>query len=191
MLDLTKANAPCAVLVNGAFYAIKTDFRYWLNFSHLIRNENHLLLDFDFLYEEEIPEDRKAGFDALVDFYINKKELPRILAGDSDIEILDYNLDSELIFAAFYEQYGIDLISQETRLHWWKFKALLSGLHGTKLNEVMGYRAYNEGAKTDWKQNARENKRRWELPQELTEEEKKELEEFDSLISGKENIVSV
>lgn len=182
MLSLTKANAPEAVEVDGVFYAIKTDFRYWIIFSNLIQQKDTLYTAFDFLYEDLIPEDRQKAFNALLDFFINKKELPRVSDSDSRAEVLDYELDAELIYAAFMELYGIDLVSEETHLHWWKFKALLSGLHGTKLNEVMGYRCYDEGDKTDWKQNARENKRRWALPEKLTEDEKKELEEFESLL---------
>lgn len=182
MLSLEKANAPEAVLVDGAFYAIKTDFRYWITFSNLIRADAPLLTDFDFLYKKEIPEDRKAGLDALIEFYINRKELPRVFDNDINIDVISYQHDAELIYAAFLEQYGIDLFDEKTSLHWWKFKALLSALHGTKLNEVMGYRCYEEGDKGDWKKAARENKRRWEIPQTLTGEEKEAGEEFDRLL---------
>ena len=183
MLDLSKANAPESVNVNGAFYAVHTDFRYWIIFSRMLLEE-HTYLDYDLFYINEKPADRKAGFDSLLEFFVNKKELPRVFDSDSDVNVLDYDLDSELIFSAFMELYGIDLISEKTHLHWWKFKALLAGLHGTKLNEVMGYRCYVEGQKTDWKQTARENKRRWELPQKLTGEEKEASEEFDRLLNA-------
>lgn len=182
MLSLEKANAPEAVLVDGVFYAIKTDFRYWITFSRLVQEEKPNLFDFDYLYENKAPEDRQKGLESLIDFYVNKKELPRVFEGDDDFSVLDYTIDAELIYAAFMEMYKIDLISIETKLHWWKFKALLSGLHGTKLNEVMGYRCYTEGAKSDWKKEARENKKRWELPHKLTEEEKEAGEEFDRLL---------
>lgn len=183
MLSLTKAYAPEAVTVDGAFFAIKTDFRYWVLFSQMLAEENRLLTDFDFLYQNEIPQDRKAGFDALFDFFVNKKELPRIFGEGDNINVLDYEQDAELIFAAFLEQYGIDLI--EENLHWWKFKALLSGLHGTKLNEVMGYRCYDENDKTDWKQAMKLNKKRWELPEKRTGEEKAAIDEFDKLLGDK------
>lgn len=183
MLSLEKANAPEAVLVDGVFYAIKTDFRYWITFSRLVQDEKQRLLDFDYLYENGVPENRQKGFEALIGFYLNKKELPRVFDNDGDVDVISYEHDSELIYAAFLEQYGIDLF-EETHLHWWKFKALLAGLHGTKLNEVMGYRCYEEGEKGDWKKAARENKRRWELPQKLTGEEKEASEEFDRLLKG-------
>ena len=73
MLDLAKANAPEAVTVEGVFYPIKTDFRFWLMFSRLLTSQESCFADFDFLYQNQwqIPKDRKAGFDALLDFFIN------------------------------------------------------------------------------------------------------------------------
>lgn len=43
-------------------------------------------------------------------------------------KLYDYEQDSEAIFASFWQAYGIDLIEQRDKLHWDKFKALLSGL---------------------------------------------------------------
>lgn len=187
MLDLAKANAPEAVTVDGVFYPIKTDFRFWLMFSRLLASQESCFADFDFLYQNQwqIPEDRKAGFDALLDFFINKKELPRILEENDNKNVLDYELDAELIYAAFYEQYKIDLLDEKMRLHWWKFKALLSGLHGTKLNEIMAFRCFDENDKTEWKQVQIMNRKRWELPEKVTAEEKKAADEFDRLLEKK------
>ena len=181
MLSLIKAGAPEAVQVNGAFFAIQTDFRYWIRFSQMLK-ENHTFGDFDFLYKNGAPEDRTAGFNSLLDFYINKKQLPKV-SGESDgTRAVDYELDSDLIFAAFYEVYGIDL-TEET-LHWHKFRALFDGLHGTKLNEVMGYRLYKPNEKTDYKKTMLELKEMWALPEEITDEEQKEIDDFDARLRG-------
>lgn len=51
----------------------------------------------------------------------------------------DLEYDSEYIYAAFLEQYGIDL-SDIPYLHWWKFLALFKGLHDCKMTDIMGYR---------------------------------------------------
>lgn len=55
-------------------------------------------------------------------------------------QTLYYEYDGDYIYAAFMQNYKIDLM--ETGLHWHKFLALLKGLSGTMLNEIMGYRAY-------------------------------------------------
>ena len=45
----------------------------------------------------------------------------------------------DLIYAAFLQQYGIDILT--TNMHWWKFKSLLDGLtNETKFMQVVGYR---------------------------------------------------
>ena len=82
--------------------------------------------------------------------------------------MIDYDTDADLIYAAFMEVYGIDLT--EERLHWHKFRALMDGLHGTKLNEVIGYRLYDGSDAGDWKKRMAEFHEMWELPEELTDE---------------------
>lgn len=39
-----------------------------------------------------------------------------------------FKQDAEAIYASFIEQYGIDLIDEQGKLHWDKFKALFQGL---------------------------------------------------------------
>ncbi len=60
----------------------------------------------------------------------------------------DFAFDNELIFASFYEAYGIDL--DVVRLHWWKFCALLSALpESTVLMRVVSLRRADLGAIAD------------------------------------------
>ncbi len=60
----------------------------------------------------------------------------------------DFAFDSELIFASFYEAYGIDL--DVVRLHWWKFCALLSALpDSTVLMRVVSLRRADLGSIAD------------------------------------------
>lgn len=49
--------------------------------------------------------------------------------------------DAEYIYASFYQDYGIDLIEMQGKLHWNKFKALLGGLRkDTRFKEVVEIR---------------------------------------------------
>ncbi|WP_054704762.1 bacteriophage Gp15 family protein [Bacillus sp. JCM 19041] len=63
---------------------------------------------------------------------------------DSDTakgKVYSLSQDAEYIYASFMQDYGIDLIEQQGKLHWNKFKALLSGLRNdTKLKEVVQIR---------------------------------------------------
>jgi len=132
---------PDTVEVEGNLYPIKTNFSYWLMFANVIKNPKTTLGELDFLYNGTPPRDRITGFNALYDFYNPIKEIPRPSGGTGKV-LLDYVIDFDLIYSAFMDKYKIDLYDEKTKLHWWKFQALLSGLSGTKLNDVMGYRAY-------------------------------------------------
>ena len=183
MLDLSKAKLPDTVEVDGNFYAIHTDFRFWINFSRLIKNQNCTLGEFDFIYCDEKPFDRKKGFVALMEFYSPKKELPRALGNQTNKTLLDYDIDSELIYSSFYQQYKIDLFDEKLRLHWHKFLALMDGIRETKLTDVIGYRSYVKSSKK-YEQTMAELQHSWEITTEmtLTDEEKKAIEDFDKLL---------
>lgn len=185
MLDLIKINAPSFVEIEGVFFDIQTDFRCWLKFAKLINDEETTLKDLDYLYINEKPKDRKKGLKALLEFYNPPEILPRKMGGGGEI-VLDYELDGALIYAAFMEVYKIDLFAADKKgraipLHWHKFQALLNGLHGTKLNEIMGYRAYNPGNKDDHNKQMQKLKTAWAIPHKESKADKKAREEFNAL----------
>lgn len=101
-----------------------------------------------------------------------------------DKPILDFDYDVGLIYAAFMEQYNIDLIDIDF-LHWWKFKALLLGLNeNTKLSKVMYYRSVEIDSKMDKEQKKflREMKKLYALPDRRTDKEKEK--EFHNIMGG-------
>jgi len=52
-----------------------------------------------------------------------------------------FNHDAEYIYASFMQAYGIDLIEEQGKLHWVKFKALVDGLpDDTKFRQVIDIR---------------------------------------------------
>ncbi|MCM1218946.1 MAG: bacteriophage Gp15 family protein [Lachnospiraceae bacterium] len=175
-MNLAKKKLQETVFVDGMDYAIMTDFRYWLCFARTLKTAK-LYSEFDFVYEcGNVPADRKAGFNELVKFYNPPQPLPRP-DGSGGAKVVDFEQDADLIFAAFWERYGIDLAEKD--LHWHKFLALFRGLHDTKLNEVMGYRCYDERDKTDYRKFMSRMKGAWALEEELSEGEKEAVEKFD------------
>lgn len=187
-MDLIKVALPSTVEVGGNFYPINTDFRAWLVFDRLIKKEGVLVGEFDYLYLDGAPRDRIAGFNELLNFFSPKKELPRAIGGGNGDRVIDYELDADLIYSAFYQCYKIDLLEIDKSghfipLHWHKFTALLNGLTGTKLNEVMGYRSYNENDKTDYSKQLVQLRNAWRLPEIETEADRKAREEFNALFS--------
>lgn len=183
MLDF-KNKTPSAIEVDGVLYPIKTDFQYWVMFSErLNKGKIKFFSDVLFLFENEnkIPTDFVTAYKKLLDFLNPPRILPRpVSRSSSDDVILDYSIDADLIFCAILEQYGIDLTDEKLHLHWWKFCALLSGLHNTKLNEVMGYRSFNPNDKTDYKKSMSELKEIWRIETELTREQNEALAKFDA-----------
>ena len=56
-------------------------------------------------------------------------------------KVYDFTLDADFIYASFFSEYGIDLIAEQGKLHWQKFKSLLNGLsEDSKFMKVIGYR---------------------------------------------------
>lgn len=54
---------------------------------------------------------------------------------------LDFDQDAGLIYAAFAQCYGLDLLGRDRGLHWWKFVQMLGGLpEDTRLMRVISIR---------------------------------------------------
>ena len=137
---------------DGTVYPIHTDFREWVRFESLIHDgdvpENlKLFMAVRLIFGDNVPEDINAAKDFVLWFYRGGNPLPEAEEKDEDSEtepylesrrVYDLEYDSDYIFAAFLEQYHIDL--SETSMHWWKFRALFRGLHDCKITEIMGYR---------------------------------------------------
>ena len=182
MIDLTKRNAlPNTIVSEGREFRINTDFRVWMAFEiSLTKMRRDDLLPVAYLFESEMPE--FCNINSLLEFSRPINELPRPIFGNSDVIVVDYELDSDLVYSAFLGQYGIDLVEVE-HLHWHKFLALLSGLNdNTRLREVMGYRCYEKSTEKEevWRAKLR---RAWEIDR-LSMEEKEELDKFSNLFTG-------
>lgn len=179
MIDLCKKVLPSTVIVDGEAFEIKTEFSYWLRFL-LDRKHNQIksFEDFECLFDGERPKDHQAAFNALCDFCDRRNPLPRNVGSSDGRIIFDYEVDADLIYSAFWDCYGINLLKE--KLHWYEFNALFDGLHDTKFNQVMGIRSYDRNDKSTSEQNAERLRQAWEIEVPLTEEEQKALDEFDA-----------
>lgn len=183
MIDLRKGVLPDCISVGGALYPVRTDFHYWINFSILARDERDAS-EYDFMYSdpERIPADRAAGFSELMKFAFPRNRLPRPVdmgRGD-DVIYYDWETDGDLVYAAFYQQYGIDLL--ESRMHWHKFLALFNGLRETKMNDVMGFRGWMrpKGKFTDYDREQEKLREAWRIEPHYTKSEIEKIEKFES-----------
>ena len=73
-------------------------------------------------------------------------------------KLMDFEADSEYIYASFQQAYGIDLLKERGKLQWKRFCELLDGLPDkTKLREVMRIRAMDVPEPTKYNQKERQN----------------------------------
>ena len=184
MIDLTKAKLPEAIEVSGTFYRIHTDFRYFIRLDQLLHVRETRLEDLDFMFIAEIPQDRIAGFKALTAFMNPPRLLPRKNGReDAGAPVIDYQLDADLIYAAFMQQYHIDLSVEP--LHWYQFSALLAGLRETKLTDIISFRLWENtsGKKDEYSRTMQKLHDAWEI-EVIDAEDDAALAEFEAKLNG-------
>ena len=184
MFSLQKVNLPQAVEVSGKLYKIHTDYRYFLRFAeHLRQDRKAPPQTFDYMYISEKPDSRLEGLIALCGFLNPPCELPRRTTENETEIIIDYEIDAPYIYAAFMEQYKIDLL--KVNLHWFEFIALLRGLHDTELNNIIDARLYKPNGRNDEYEKTRQKQyEAWRLPQPADNEPDEALEDFLGALKG-------
>lgn len=170
MIDLRKRDLPDCIEHDGRSYRLKTDFREWIEFDHILQEHgmvsSHVFLD-------EVPTDREA-VEPLMDFYLSPNVTPR--SHDNGPRTVDMVLDGDYIVASFIQAYNVDLTRVEY-MHWHVFKALLYGLpDSTVMGRIMGYRSYRKPPKGEKQETVMLRlKRDYELPRPGEAEERANL----------------
>ncbi len=138
-MNILMSDLPDQVLIGGESISINTDFRASIAYEQMLKDpeisdEEKFFVTLQIFYFDPIrPEYLTEAVNAAASFYLGQdieelKDGPRSFeeAKRSSEPCYDFEFDSDLIYAAFWQAYGIDL--SNTELHWWKFKALLAGL---------------------------------------------------------------
>lgn len=163
MIDLREKALPNTIMVGGVPYSIKTDFRTWIQFAEVTKNEVYLK-DLFFIFAGAIP--LQDFSEEAYAFFVNYNATPKLEGAGK--QIYDYVLDGEYIYASFMQVYGIDLL--ETDMHWHKFKALFVSLPAEcKMGQIMADRAYEKTTRK-YEDVMEERKRMWTLPEVIDEE---------------------
>lgn len=139
---------PETVDIDGIEYRINSDFRISILFELLMQDDElgkrQKLVQGLQLYYPEIPHNVTMAVDKMIWFYRCGKETGNGGHGSGSgraKQIYSFEYDDDYIYAAFLEQYGIDL-QDIKELHWWKFRALFRGLsEDTEFVKIMGYRS--------------------------------------------------
>lgn len=134
---------PECVEIDNVKYPINTDFRHMILVSMNIQEK--LIPDvvkiqniIDIFYKD-IPLNFPKAVDKLFDFYLCGQKPTQKKDDNDQSPLFDFHQDAMLIYAAFYQQYKIDLTVE--KMHWFKFKALFDGLsEDTKFKQIVSIR---------------------------------------------------
>lgn len=184
---------PVTVEINNKEYEINSDFRTSILFELLIQDdsigkEDRILMALR-LYYPIIPEDINLAIEQMLWFYRCGKDITKSKANGktkSVTQIYSFEYDDDYIYAAFMNQYNIDLQDIEY-LHWWKFKAMFNSLkEDIKIVKIMEYRSMDLSKIKDKEQKAyyKRMKDLYEIP--ISKDEDRKLKEIEeALLNGK------
>ena len=150
MLDLTSSFID-AVSFKGKQYEINLAFDHVLKFFDLVSDDS---IDNDYLSRkmielffggQKIPQDPEflQGFMKMLNKLVNAE--PYLSGGNSTsgsmVQSFSWSKDAGMIEAAFLQNYQIDLMEEQGKMHWTKFKALFDGLSdNTRLIKIIQIR---------------------------------------------------
>lgn len=183
-------SVPDSMKIAGTEYKIHTDFSVWIEFEKLLSDESENahktisnIKNLIFCDKQPPPRADEETVNKILWFYRCGKKLQKS-SHTSEKEIFSYDYDDGYIFSAFLEQYHIDL--EQTKLHWWKFHALMLSLSdSTEFVKIMGYRSIEINSKMTASQKAfyQKMKKQYKLP--LKKEVQKQISSIeDALING-------
>ena len=194
MMCLTDS-LPNVVAIDGKVYPINTDFRVFIRYEHILKEnltQDVMLEKILLMFYPDVPDDYEAALNAIIWFYNrgeeeDKRHINMKTVGCNGKPAYDLDIDAGRIYAAFMEQYGVDLYDLEY-LHWWKFLSMLECLNSdTKMGKVMEYRTIDVNSdklSKDEKKFYGAMQEYWALDMKISKEEK---EQNDALIEALKN----
>lgn len=148
-MNIITDKLPESVGKNGRQYPVRTDFKVWLKFYEIMKDNKKspaekfteaVLCCFDSAKCKSLPDSYEETMSLLFDFFAGvpkgeKQNKPKE-------KVFDFSEDAEYIFASFFSEYGIDI--SEKSMHWYKFLALLAGLsESSPLKKAVMWRGVN------------------------------------------------
>lgn len=180
MSNLLLDSAPLTLDIGGVEYPIKTDYRTWVRFELLMLDDSrddafNEALDLVFDGCPPPPEMDNETVAQMMWFYqCGHPDMPLGGSGAPKQRIYDYAVDDGYIYAAFLQQYSVDL-QEEAQLHWWRFYAMFISLGaGCKFVDILGYRSTKISKKMSLEERAfyRRMQQMYALPNPTAEDDK-------------------
>lgn len=171
-------NLPEEVNCGGKNYRIYTDFRIWMEFETILfEKEGEFYTKLPTLLKlcyPVLPDTLEEAVFGMICFYLGREPERKDAASvKKHRKLYSFCRDAALIYAGFYQQYGINLTKEN--LHWFQFKALFDGLkEDTKFVKVVGYRAadVSQFKSPEMRRFYHTMKQIYKLPDTRTEEER-------------------
>lgn len=162
---------PESLIISGTEYKINTEHSVWIKFEQKLSDDTE---NPDKVFEKikklifvsALPPSSadEETVEQILWFYNCGKEIKNS-GSSSSKEVFSYEFDDGYICAAFIEQYQIDL--EVTKLHWWKFHALMLALpDSVAFVKIISYRAVEITSKMSSEQRTfyQKMKKHYKLP---------------------------
>lgn len=176
-MNILTDTLPETITVKGQKYQINTDYRTWIKVSQIVFDNNFdavSIAKIIALTLSVIPPDATETISELLNFYsCGNKKKNGVKSENRVRQIFDFGIDASYIYAAFMQQYNIDLT--KVNFHWWTFKALLDAISDeTQFGKILQYRCTDISKIKDkeTKRHYRNMKQIYALPDNRTEDEK-------------------
>lgn len=184
-VNIITDSLPHMVTVGGTKLHINSDFRTSIRFDIMLRDKSipdeiKIIRMFE-MYYQVIPEDTEQAVQAVLWFYncgyqnrnnvLEEKKNKRPVRKKENIIRYSFLQDAPYIYAAFQEQYHIDLQQiKDNDLHWWQFIALFDSLReDTQMGKIMYYRTVSTSGMPNAKRRAvNELKKQYALKDEVS-----------------------
>jgi len=186
---------PSRVEADGKLYHIDADYRNILRIFAVLKDAKvpeekrvEKLIQWFFAGADGADLPHEAAIKAFLDFVNPPDESESMQVTDDgerdgdDEKRFDYDFDAEEIYAGFLSEYGIDLVEVEF-LHWCKFKILLGNLSGEsafrkkielRFMDLSGFTGQHLAGLSKAKESV-------QLPVEYSEDELRDMREFESV----------
>lgn len=179
MLAISQEELPTRIIADDLEIPVSADFRSWIKADLILKDRQipkeaklpvicqYIGLDLSRL--DVTISDLWAG---IFKFYMCEQEPRGEAVSSSSATAYRFDCDWWLIYAAFIQQYGINLLRAD--LHWFEFRALLDGLtEQTQFIKVVQARLRDTSKlKGEEKAQAEKLKRYWKVPDDSTQEER-------------------
>ncbi len=126
-INLFVDQLPTSVQIENKVYEIESDFRCILSILRFLEDEvftekERIEGSLSFFYKS-IPNDLNLAYAEMLNFIRGYKEVAN---SSNQQKAFDFDIDSNMIYTAFVQSYGIDLA--EVNMHWFKFISLFENM---------------------------------------------------------------